>query len=593
MSRFVTPETSLRVQTLMFGEFDGTEREDFLEAELARYVPQFVGAEDDEIAEFIRYQRAVYLEGKMPLIGTPVASFNPTFVDSVGGIELVRRDHRVYTRGSLKENGYRFQFHRGECEASAFTRQFTPYDLRMFPELQTTLKKLPVMIGDAELINKHHKHLAGFNRVELRIPGTRVWPKRSENGLSKEILAEYLADQTLFVGGKPIEDLEMTLSFHGLFAISHPTTWNKSRATQMKHLISLCGVPLDIERIDELLNLLEGFIEEHGLNARVVERQVIKTHPELAAYLRAKYDEGVEGICVAQSVRDAQGVLVVGPRSIKVKKYENIDCAVLGVYLHDAARGCEKEENIKGVLVGLYDEVLGVYLSVTKANLDPSGPQIKTQGQRDRLNGLRKEISELVAERAHAETHLYTLHDVFLMQGAKVLQFILPEAMSLNVAEVLEHLPRGHTLTMLTDVFHSRRKEFEASSIKKPKAAERFILEHLSFFTAIDDLDEKKKARFLEYFSQAPQIKALSKKLVRPQLLVRMTNPIIVETHVFDLKWGASPHPAGFHSWFGDSFCLSNCFVERVRHDKSSTTPYETVYDLLRPHTVRTKKKKK
>ena len=64
MGRFVSPELGKKIQGVMFGDsFGTTPRELFLREELVRYVPQLIGKPDQAIAEFIEYQRAVYLLG--------------------------------------------------------------------------------------------------------------------------------------------------------------------------------------------------------------------------------------------------------------------------------------------------------------------------------------------------------------------------------------------------------------------------------------------------------------------------------------------------------------------------------------------------
>ncbi len=212
--------------------------------ELMRYAPELSHTSDEEIDRFVSCQRRSYVDGDLPVIGIPIACLNPSFIDSTDDIRMAVSGKEVYTRASVKENGFRMQLHIGADEVFAFTRQFTRYDLRMFPELEQVFKSLPVMIGDAELVNKHHTHLAGFHRVKKRIP-TNHWPIEGQLCLDDEIIMNYLSTHALFADDKPIPDLELTLAFHGLFAASAPETWGQSRHEQLASLESLCLLPVN------------------------------------------------------------------------------------------------------------------------------------------------------------------------------------------------------------------------------------------------------------------------------------------------------------------------------------------------------------
>jgi len=591
MGRYVTAETKSRVSGLMSQNASGAEAEAFLTRELERYIPQMAGWSEEAVERFMAYQRAIYLSGETPEVGRVIASLNPSFVDSVAAMIMSRPDGVIYTRASVKENGYRMQLHVGPVGVSAFTRQFTRYDLRMFPELAELFDKLPVMIGDAELINKPYRHLAGFNRVQLRIPNQTYWPKGGESGLPEEFLERYLSDPKFFVNGKALPETEMTLAFHGMFAIADPSTWNKSRKTQMKNLIPLCQLPVDYRRIDEILDQLETFLKKKKLNARVVERVVVNDIDVLKAYITKNDEGGFEGTCVVQTSWNASGVPEIGARGIKIKSYESMDCALLGLYLADVPLGLT-EGNLSAALVGLYDQALGVYLPAAKVNLDPNGVQIKTEGQRERLIALRKELAALAAEKAKPDQRVYTLYDTFLLEGKLVLKYLFKDrdTEALGFEKVLEEMPTRSDIIGLFEAFSAERDAFIGGTVKATTVPKKFIALHLDFFRAIDVLDENGRKRFLSYFSRVKDIKATSSKFVRPQIAIDTEEPVILETLVFDIKFGASPYSAGFHSWYGDSFRFNNAFAERVRHDKKTTTDYGTVHTLARMYTPKTKK---
>jgi hypothetical protein len=322
------------------------------------------------------------------------------------------------------------------------------------------------------------------------------------------------------------------------------------------------------------------------LNARVVERMVISNHRELNSYVKKNKDIGYEGTCLVQTLWNKSGKIVVGPRSVKIKSYETLDCILLGLYLERSHIGLV-EENVRGALLGLYDESLGIYLATTKVNLDPNGVQIKTLGQKQRLTYLRSEILKLITNQVLTPGKIYTLYDVFQLEGDRVLKYLFGqnEEMGFLVEQVIEKLPLRSDLASLCEAFHAERENFSAGTAKLDTVPRRFIAEHLEFFQAVEKLDKKGKRRFFGYFSRAKQIKATSAKLVKPQIVLDTVKPIILETQVFNIKWANSPFPAGFHSWFGNSFCLNNCFADRLRHDKSTTTDYAAVHSLARMFT--------
>ena len=455
------------------------------------------------------------------------------------------------------------------------------------------------MIGDAELVNKRHKHLAGFNRVQLRIPNQAYWPKPGQEHINSQLLSQYLTDESLFSGGVSLPDTELTLAFHGLYAIAHPDTWEKSPEEQHDSLISLCKLPIDFKEIDRLLDLLDDYFQERGLNARVVERFIPKTHKELAVYVESNDLKGLEGTCIVQSVWDEQGKPVVGGRSIKVKRYETLDCALLGLYLRDKEIGA-LTDNITGAMVGLYDPMHGVYLPATKVNLDPNGVQIKTPGQRERLTALRAELASIVTDGRVVENEkIYTLYDTFLLEGALLIKYLFgSKEPGFSVDQVLVDMPVRSDLISLFELYKDTSKRlrlatFGNSPKKKAKPAtvgEKFIFANEAFFKAVSDLDIGAWRRFMAYFSKVKTIREVSAKLVKPQVLVDTAKPIILEIQVFDLSWGVSPYAAGFHSWYCTSFRLNNVFAERVRHDKDTTTDSATIHGIARKNTVRKKR---
>lgn len=594
MAKFIGEENEGRITQIMRSLFGKTEADIFLWNEIKRYVPEFAKAEEEEIRRFVQTQRQFYLEGIVPEFGTSLAFLNPTFIDDVDAVHMQETGLEVYTRGAVKENGYRMQLRiNNDGRVSANTRQFTPFDLRMFPELADTIEQLPVMIGDAELINRRYMHLAGFNRVQKRIPDQRYWPSRKTGKVEDEFLDAYLKNPGLFRDEKPLPELEMTLAFHGMLAIADPATWDRPRREQ--RLEPLCELPVDYRRVDEILDKLGEYITKRGLNARIVERQVFDKKQELRAFVEEQYKRNLEGAVIVQTAWDPRSRRSFHfGKTIKIKNYETVDCIVLGLYAEGHEKeGAIQEETITGALLGLYDERSGKYVPAFKVNLDPEGPQIKTQGQRDRLMELRRDLTEIARERRGTE-EVTTLYDMFLIQGKIVTSRLLKgKNLDEKIEKLLENLPLGKDMMSLFTVYEADQDAYESDKKGTKKGdtkTDKCIQEYKGVFAAVHELRETNQRgyrEFTRYFNKAKNVKATSQKLKKPQYLLDTTQPVIVEAQAFDIKYGAVPFAAGFHSWYCNSFHFNNVFAERVRYDKATTTDYATVIRIARKNTVR------
>ncbi len=585
MGRFLSETTHQRISDLLFSGFGDSPTERFLKPELIRYVPHLTGRKDEDIRRFGEYQRAIYLGEMPPVIGEPIASLNPTFIDGLSAITFGIDAGQVYTRASRKENGFRFQLHiDANGTPSAWSRQFTAFDLRMFPELQAAFAKLPLMIGDAELVNKQHPHLAGFHRLEQRIPGIAYWPVKNKTGIDDALLAKYLADPQLFDFGQPRQDFEVELRFHGLFAISHPSTWHLGHAEQQKHLISLARLPIDYERVDALLDSLAAYIETAAVpNAGVVERIQVTDAAQLEAYVERQFDAGLEGVCVAQSVSGNPQPFPCGiGKTFKIKRYETVDAVLMGVYL--------AEGKLTGGVLGLFDENLRRYLPAFKVNFDPDGVQIKTAGQRERLIALTEELSAIIKRRGGRKARLPTLLDAYIEEGGIMLGYLLGKKPR-GVRQLLLKIPRGHDLVTLSEMYRANPVAFKAGA-KQTTAAGKFIVKHRSFFRAVCALDKKRAWRFTSYFSRLREVRRVSAKFRQPARVMNLEKPILLEAKVFGVTWGLNPFPAGFHSWYVNSFSFNNVFAERLRADKDVTTSLTTIHTMARANTPRKPKRR-
>ena len=613
MGKWISKDKSDRISDVMFKNFPDDPIAEFLRTkEFERYIPDMSGKSPEEIKDFMDYNLAIRLGNEIPELGKHIACLNPMFVESPDSIITNPKGIDVYTRVSEKENGYRMQLHLGPHPAitfalsidgkrkmlrdvTAITRQFINYDLRMFPELWGALKRLPVMIGDAELINKNHTHMAGFNRLDERV--ARNWPNRETGKVPEDKLEKYFSRQKIFDENKwPTEDYELTLAFHGLFAISDPSTWEKSRKKQSEKMISLCKYPVNYYDVDCMLDLLADFIEKKEINSKVVERVQVFNKDELKDYIASKGvkalskteileedegQEGLEGVVVVQYGEKNKEPVTEFSKSIKIKRYETIDCALLGLYLKKKADGLA-QENLKGALLGLWDHEFECYLPVCKVNLDIDGPQITEQHQKDRLNDFNANLLDAVSELEEDPDSIKTLWDTYIKEAeikSKHYLGIVPDDMN----KFMNSIPKGSQFSKLLSRYNRNRKKYENTPKKSSTKADKWIHEHQRFLEAIADLKENYPSIQREvkaYLDLAGEIK--SKKLVKPQYRISTENPLIIEAKVFGIKYLKNPMAAGFHSWYCDSFHFNNCYAERLRPDKITTEDYPRIQKIAK-----------
>ncbi len=604
MGQFMADEQRARIESLMFEDFGDTLSERLLRAELGRYVEEFGRNDPDEvILDFAQYQREVYVEGKTPKLGRMIACLNPTFISRPESIRLSHNGKRVWTTASIKENGFRMQLHVGPHEGfthpniTAVTRQFTPYDLRLFPELHKTLDQLPVMIGDAELINQRHSHLAGFNRIQARLPGATYWPRKGSIGVESELLQQYFAQDDLFdETGQPRDDFKVTLSFHSLFAIAHPDSWNLPRDQQLAALESFSHLPKNYREVHSMLDQLASYIDGRGLNAHIVQRERIRDKKKLIAYVRRAESRKLEGICVAQYLEGDEGGEFA--KTIKIKNYETVDAVVLGAYVRQGQKDL-RNDTLAGALLGIYDPTLGRYVPAFKVNLDSSGKQIKTEDQAGRLDALRQELMELLPSRIDTESSLVLLKDVYLEYGQRLLRKTIGETTvreaigRVDIELFFDSLPRGQDLLKLYETYKNAKDDFDGG-LKGIKASspqrDQFIYTNKLLFDSLHRLETQDKDGFRKmehYFSIWPDIIKKSTAFPSPQLLISTAEPIVLEAKVFDLKYNSCAFPIGFDPVRRVSLHLTNCFAERVRHDKKMTTDLGTIAQIAEAYSVK------
>jgi DNA ligase-1 len=255
-------------------------------------------------------------------IFTPIESRNPVYL--AGGEALFQEviaEHHGTTRAEIKEDGYRMQIHKRGGEVRAFTRSMNNYLLDLFPELETTLKTLPDCIIDTELIGEGIGH-SGFQAVK----------KRFRARISEKGKEEYLQS-------------DLTASFPVALRVFDTLYW-------------------------EGQSLLESTLEERravteNISGRKIQPSVsnlISDPEELKSWFERLVGENYEGLVC----KDPSSLYSPGARNsewIKLKRAENLDLVVLGVYLDQ-----ENQSQISQVLCGTYNPESKHYETLAKVN---------------------------------------------------------------------------------------------------------------------------------------------------------------------------------------------------------------------------------
>ncbi len=579
MSKRISREKEGEISKILFKEFKKDPVFDYLKSQLKRYLPLMSKWAEAEIEEFAEEQIRIRVFGELPMdFFAPLPALNPSFIDSTDDIKFKGRRTWI----STKENGYRLRQHVHPEGITAFTRQFTPYDLRMFPEVD--FSSLPVMIGDGELINAHYSHLAGFNRVQERIPQA-YWPLKGSDGLDAK---KWKAYKALGVMERP--ELALTFAFHGLEVISDPETWDLPLEEQVNHLISLTKLPVDEAMVTYYLEKLQEYIIQKAMNMRVVPRREVHNRRELEEMINADEAMGNEGSVVVQF----SGGMDCASR-YKLKKYESIDMVLLGVRFKDPKQGLSAE-NMEEALLGLWDEEFDRYLPACKVNLDPDAVQVKTSGQKKRLVELREDIYRMLNGREEGDA-VATVKDVFLQEAQIKLKIFLGIE-DYDTEEMFDKMPRGQRFSKLLDEYKSNREEYDSGlgSKKSAKGADRWIYRHRQVLSGVADFKPSAKVvgkiapdDMVSFFDDYQDSREASGKLRKPHYIADTSegNRILIEAMIFDIKYGKVGFAAGFHSEHLDSFNMTNAFPARIRNDKSEPTDYGTVHTLAQMYKSR------
>ncbi|MFH1401031.1 MAG: hypothetical protein ABIH41_05935 [Nanoarchaeota archaeon] len=270
----------------------------------------------------------------------PVQSQNPIYLGPAQDqYASIIDGHGGRTFAEVKEDGYRMQVHKRAGEVRAFTRSMNRIELGLFPELQASLAALPECILDAELIGADRVGVAGFDAVKRRFR-SRVGNKGLDAYLRSGVVEDHPVALRVFD----------TLYWEGAARIDQP--------------------------LSERRAITESILEKK------ISPSVLHVVDDAAA-LGSLFDSLVSDRYEGLVCKDPRSSYVPGSRTkdwIKLKRAENLDLVVLGLYLEGGRIG--------QVLCGTYDDDVGAYQTLAKVNA--------------KREGLDERLSDLLLKRSRA-----------------------------------------------------------------------------------------------------------------------------------------------------------------------------------------------
>jgi DNA ligase-1 len=254
-------------------------------------------------------------------IFTPIESVNPLYL---GGAEedlyeRILKEHNGRTFAEIKEDGYRMQIHKKGSKVLAFTRSMNPIILDLFPEIASSLKKLPDCILDSELIGSGKIGHQGYDLVK----------RRFRSRIGEEGKQEYLKSGI-------VEDLPLairvfdTLYWENVALVDLPLEERRKYTEKIASKKISPSDKRDINNSLDLGNLFESLV--------------------------AKRYEGL--VC-----KNPASLYVPGTRNtdwIKLKRAETLDLCVLGAYMSG--------NEISQLLCGVYNPKKECFETLAKVN---------------------------------------------------------------------------------------------------------------------------------------------------------------------------------------------------------------------------------
>lgn len=284
-------------------------------------------------------------------------AIEPMLAEYSADINEILKTHNGRTSAELKYDGYRFQLHKKGDIVTAFTRNLKKVHLELFPELSDSIENLPDCILDCELNGGiGHK---GFKKVRSRF----------RHSVNKKKLEEYLSSG--IVDNAPLE-----------LKVFDVLYWEGKE---------LLNIPLEKRR---------EFTEKIGEKKIAYGRQwQIKNVEGLKDLFDEVTGEKHEGLVC----KDYNSLYLPGVRGwYKLKKFETLDLALLGVYMND-------KDEISQALCGTYNPDTRSYEALCKVNAKRQGlnKQIEAMLERKFIN--RKPRNIKVSEKMKRKPEFYVV----------------------------------------------------------------------------------------------------------------------------------------------------------------------------------------
>jgi len=266
-----------------------------------------------------------------------IESMNPIYLGASDKelYQKVLEEHSGRTFAEIKEDGYRVQIHKKGDKIKGFTRSGKEVVLELFPELTSSLKRLPDCILDTELAGDKKVGHQGFDYVKKRFRH-----RISENGLEKYLSSGLVENFPL---GLKVFD---TLNWNGL------------------DLVNEC---LEVRRA------YTEVIAERKIVPSVQED--IRDSEDLKDWFEVLVGNGYEGLVC----KNPDSIYLAGKKTtdwIKLKRSECLDLTILGVYLDN--------NHISQILCGTYNSKKRVFETLAKVNAKREGMNMALESLLDK-----------------------------------------------------------------------------------------------------------------------------------------------------------------------------------------------------------------
>lgn len=133
-------------------------------------------------------------------------------------------------------------------------------------------------------------------------------------------------------------------------------------------ILYLDGKDVTQKPYSERRKLLEKILSKDGQTIRLAEERVLKNQAEIINFFEEEISEGLEGLML----KKLDSPYIAGGRGFHWVKFkrshagdltDTVDCVLLGIYV---GKGKRTEFGVGGLLVGVYDEKMDEFLSITR-----------------------------------------------------------------------------------------------------------------------------------------------------------------------------------------------------------------------------------